>query len=154
MLTHVETKSKVRRRVVALVTGAILATSLVACGREQNVADQPHIGGERFTRVKWDDLPKPSNGTKKSYKATKTNQTMALDVPDTTADNALAWYDQQLTAQGWSKKTGPAKTVDGQLVTYDRMGRTLAVTAAQPANVSGPATVSITLSFNKLQHRA
>jgi hypothetical protein len=149
-LTHVETKSKVRRRVVALVMGAVLAASVVACGREQNVADQPHVGGERFTRVNWEDLPLPTNGTKKSYKATKTNRTMVLEVPDTTADNALAWYDQQLTAQGWIKKTGPGKTVDGKLVTYDRMGRTLAITADQPASTSGPAPVSITLSFNKL----
>jgi hypothetical protein len=149
-LTHVETKSKVRRRVVALVMGAVLAASVVACGREQNVADQPHVGGERFTRVNWEDLPLPTNGTKKSYKATKTNRTMVLEVPDTTADNALAWYDQQLTAQGWTKKTGPGKTVDGELVTYDRMGRTLAITADQPASTSGPAPVSITLSFNKL----
>jgi hypothetical protein len=149
-LTHVETKSKVRRRVVALVMGAVLAASVVACGREQNVADQPHVGGERFTRVNWEDVPLPTNGTKKSYKATKTNRTMVLEVPDTTADNALAWYDQQLTAQGWTKKTGPGKTVDGELVTYDRMGRTLAITAGQPASTSGPAPVSITLSFNKL----
>jgi hypothetical protein len=30
------------------------------------------------------------------------------------------------------------------------MGRTLAITAGQPASTSGPAPVSITLSFNKL----
>jgi hypothetical protein len=150
VVTHVETKSKVRRRLAGAVVGAILAASLMACGERQSALDQTHIGGERFTRVKWEDLPRPSNSTKKSYVGTKFTKTMVLEVPDTSTDNTLAWYDQQLTSAGWNKKTGPDKTVDGQLVTYERMGRTLALTVFQAPPAGGTASpVSITMRFNK-----
>jgi hypothetical protein len=108
--------------------GVLLASTLVACGAKQNALQQPHIGGERFTKVTWQDLPRPADSKQKCYSPTDGGQSEVRTVPDTTVDAAEKWYDQQLTDAGWAKKTGPTETVDGALVTYDRLGRSVALT--------------------------
>jgi hypothetical protein len=121
-------RPKLRRRLASLGLGVVMASTLVACGAKQGALDQPHIGGERFTRVTWQDLPRPANSKQKCYAPTDGGQSEVRTVPDTTVDDAQGWYDQQLTDDGWAKKTGPTKTVDGTLVTYDRLGRSITLT--------------------------
>jgi hypothetical protein len=139
------------RRLAALSAGAALALALTACGREQSVLEQTHIGGERFERVTFDDLPRPDNGKQTSYKAKGVNQTEVVEIAATSAQNALDWYDQALTAAGWTKKTGPEETRDGTLVTYTRQGRTVALVAAEgQAKGDQPTPADVTVSFNNL----
>jgi hypothetical protein len=140
------------RRLGALGAGALLLAVLAGCGREQSALDQTHIGGERFERVTFDDLPRPDNGTQVSYTRSGVNQTEVIEVVATNAENALAWYDQQLTALGWTKKTGPDETREGTLVTYNRLGRTVAIVAVNGTSTKPdvPNPAEVTVSFNGL----
>jgi hypothetical protein len=140
------------RRLGALGAAAALLVTLVGCGREQSASDQTHIGGERFERVTFEDLPRPDNGTQTTYEAKGVNQTEGIEIAATNAENALDWYDQQLTALGWTKQTGPEDTRDGTLVTYSRLGRTVAIVAADGTATTPdePAPAEVTVSFNDL----
>ena len=144
--------SRVGARAGAVVVAALLAVALVGCGRESSATDQPHIGGERFERVTFADLPRPDNGSQTSYAKTGNNQTEVIEIPGTDVQNTLDWYDQQLTAQGWTKQTGPETTRDGTLVTYSRLGRTVALVAAEGTSTKPeePAPTQVTVSFNNL----
>ena len=130
-----------------------MVLALAGCGREQSALDQTHIGGERFERVTFADLPRPDNGTQTAYEAKGVNQTEVIEVAATNSQNMLDWYDQALTDAGWTKKTGPTETRDGTLVTYQRLGRTVALVAADGDPKPGqPAPADVTVSFNGLPH--
>jgi hypothetical protein len=135
-----------------VVAGIVLAAGLVACGEDRDPIEQIHLGGERFTRVTFEDLPRPANGTQTAYMATGLNQQEQLEIPDASADAVLEWYDDQLRDQGWNRATEPEETRDGTLVTYERMGRTVALLATneEPTNPGEPSPALITVSFNKL----
>lgn len=135
----------------AIVVAALLGVALVGCGRESSAADQPHIGGERFERVTFESLPRPDNGSQTSYVKKGNNQTEVIDIPGTDVQNTLDWYDEQLTAQGWTKQTGPEATRDGALVTYSRLGRTVAIVATEGKSTTSEAPpIEVTVSFNNL----
>ena len=115
------------------------------------MSEQPHIGGERFQRVTFEDLPRPENGTQASYESEGDNQTEVVEIAGTDVQNALDWYDEALTAQGWTKQTGPETTRDGTLVTYSRLGRTVAIVATEGTSTTDePAPTAVTVSFNNL----
>lgn len=139
-------------RALAAVAGLALAAGLVACGQERDPLDQPHLGGERFTEITFEGLPRPANSTQIAYLATGLNQQEDLEIPDASVDDVLDWYDDQLRDQGWNRQTGPEDTRDGTLVTYERMGRTVALLATneEPTEPGGPSPALITVSFNKL----
>jgi hypothetical protein len=140
------------RRAGSVVAAALLAAALVGCGHESDVSEQPHIGGERFERVTFEGLPRPENGTQTSYQAKDNNQTEVIEINGTDVQNALDWYDQALSEQGWAKQTGPEDTRDGTLVTYSRLGRTVALVATKgkAAQPDQPAPTDVTVSFNNL----
>jgi hypothetical protein len=140
------------RRAGSVVAAALLAVALVGCGRESDVSEQPHIGGERFQRVTFEDLPRPENGTQTAYQSEGDNQTEIIEIAGTDVEDALDWYDEALTAQGWTKQTGPETTRDGTLVTYSRLGRTVAILATEgtSSTTDEPAPTSVTVSFNNL----
>jgi hypothetical protein len=139
-------------RFIAALAGVALLATLVACGEERSPLDEVHLGGERFTDVTFEDLPRPSNGTQTSYLATGLNQQEQLEIADTDAETVLTWYDERLRDQGWTKDTGPEVTREGTLVTYERMGRTVALLAANAEATSPgePTPAVITVSFNRL----
>ena len=58
------------RRVAGAVAGVALTASLVACGEDRDPLEQPHLGGERFTKITFEELPRPANGTQVAYLAT------------------------------------------------------------------------------------
>jgi hypothetical protein len=140
------------RRLGALAAAAALVVTLFGCGREQSSLEQTHIGGERFERVTFEDLPRPDNGVQTTYVAKGHNQTETIEIAGSNAKNALDWYDQELTSLGWTKETGPEETRDGTLVTYSRLGRTVALVAADgtAATAGEPAPAEVTVSFNNL----
>ena len=135
-----------------MALGTVLAATLIACGQDVDPLEQTHLGGERFTDITFEGLPRPANSSQLAYLATGLNQQEQLEIPDAAPDDVLDWYDDQLRDQGWNKATGPEETRDGTLVTYERMGRTVALLATneEPTEPGGPSPALVTVSFNKL----
>ncbi|MDH4146090.1 MAG: hypothetical protein OEY23_13095 [Acidimicrobiia bacterium] len=131
----------VAHRLAALGLGAMIFVA-AACGADVDPLSQQHIGGERFVRVDFVDVPRPAEAVRKTYVRDGDLQTETFDVADASAEAVLAFYETRLAEEGWTVVDEPLDTRDGTLVTFERMGRSLAVLTDRP-DPEGPATLRL-----------
>ena len=131
-----------------------LATAVlfVGCGDRNAATAAGSIGGERFVRVNFDDIPRPEPRVFKEHRRKDKLQTESFDIAGAPPSNVLAYYVKALEADGWEQTDPVAAIRGGKQGQWSRFGRTLIVqakdgTTTDPAK---PAPTSVTLSFTRL----
>lgn len=139
---------------------ALLGTAgvlgLVACGSDAPPTSQPHIGGERFIDVRFEDVPFPPDSTVllQSTGERTLQQTVNLEVPGESPQAVMAFYGPVLEEDGWEVQQEPQDLSNGgQLAVWARLGRTLVISAV-PGEVTEDdpnPPVEVELDFTRLR---
>lgn len=117
-----------RGRVGIVLCVALAGLGATACGERTQALEQPHIGGERFTRITYEGLPRLKDAKRLEYKRTGREHVEKLELAATPAQ-VIDFYDRTMRAAEWVSKDGVVETRDGTLATWERMGRSVAVLA-------------------------
>ncbi|MPY91603.1 MAG: hypothetical protein GEV08_00660 [Acidimicrobiia bacterium] len=147
-------RKQVRVAVAILGTAAVLG--LAGCGQDVDPISQPHIGGERFIEVRFDDVPFPPESTvlEEATGERTLLQTVTLETPLPDAAAVMAFYTPLLEAGGWQVDQEPQELSNGGLLgVWTRLGRTLVVDV-EPGEVTADdpdPPVEIVLEFSRLR---
>lgn len=126
-------------RAVALTVGvAVAALGLAACGEKVDPASTASIGGERFTKINFDELYRPDGYKPKTLTKKDLLQTENYSIADLSPQDLVITYDQQLTADGWTTVQKPQAKRDGSWWgQWQNKGRNLVVTAGAGTTTDG-----------------
>lgn len=144
--------TRVRLAVAALALGAV---GLTACGKEVEPTAQPHVGGERFIRVEFKDLPQPEEATVilKAFGERSLLQSMTIETPGT-VDSVMGFYQGALEVDGWELTQAPLPLIGGgTLATWSRLGRDLSIEVEpeEPTADDPEPPVTVKIDFTKLR---
>lgn len=91
-----------------ILMGAIgLALLLTACGDKVDPGDQVSIGGARFEKIRFDDIPRPDNAESKGQSTEDGVETEEFEVAATGPEQVLTYYAERLPALGWEPVLEP-----------------------------------------------
>ena len=138
------------RRFAPLVLAA--AVLVVGCGDRDAATAGGSIGGERFVRVNFNDIPRPAPRVFKEYRHSDKLQLESFDIDAASSDNVINYYISALQGAGWKQTAEVATIRGGKQGTWSRFGRVLVIeakdgTTTDPAK---PAPTAVTLSFTRL----
>ncbi len=140
-------------RTAALALGVVIsAGGLLACGDGVDPSTTPQIGGERFEKIRFQDIYRPEGATSKESATVDLVQTETLELEDVPPQNVLNAYGVALEADGWTVAEEATEKLDGGWIgTWRKSGRTLVVDAvtAEPAKEGDPIPTDVTLSFQR-----
>lgn len=148
------TRKQVRLGLAMLSALGVLG--LTGCGSEADPASQPHIGGERFISVNFDDVPFPPDSTVQSQATGERTllQTVTLQVPLADPQAVMDFYTPLLEADGWQVQQEPLELSSGGLLAvFTQLGRTLLIDAEPgEATADDPnPPVTVILEFTRLR---
>lgn len=127
---------------------AVAGLGMVGCGERTSALEQPHIGGERFTRITFEGLPGLRDATRLAYTKAGREHTEDLELVGATPGQVIAYFDETLKADGWAEQDELTETREGLLATWQRMGRSVAVLAALDEDSEGDEPVTLfTVSY-------
>ena len=86
---------------------AVGAAGLMACGEGVDPSSQPTVGGERFEEIRFADLWRPDDSTRKESKTVDLVQTETLSLAGSSPENVVKAYDKVLESQGRSLSETP-----------------------------------------------
>ncbi len=133
-----------------VLAGAFGAATLAACGAEVDDAAQVTIGGERFEKIRFDDLPRPTGAESKVVEAKDLVEKETLSVAGVEPQAVLAFYTDALEAEGWEVGEKAQRNRDGSWFgTWNLAGRTLIVTSSAKTGADGTASTEFQLSFKR-----
>ncbi len=132
-----------RGRLGIVLCASLVGLGVAACGERTQALDQTHIGGERFTRITYEGLPSLRDATRLEYKRTGRQHVEKLELAGATPGQVVAFFDETLRDAGWAPKDDLVETREGTLATWERMGRSVAVLAAEDPEAEAGTPVTI-----------
>ncbi len=133
----------------ALAAGAV---GLLGCGEGVDPSSQPTIGGERFEEIRFEDLWRPSESSKKESKTVDLVQTESRTLEGSSPEAVVRVYAKVLETQGWQAVQQPQVQRDAAWFgSWRKLGRNLVVTAHEgaPAEEGDAVPVEFTLAFQR-----
>lgn len=145
------TASRSLLRVSALVLAGVFgAGTLAACGAEVDDAAQVTIGGERFEKIRFADLPRPTGAESKVVEAKDLVETETLEVTGVEPQAVLVYYTEILETEGWEVGEKAQANRDGSWIgTWNLAGRTLIVRSALKTAADGTTSTEFSLNFKR-----
>lgn len=118
-------------RAVLVAFGVVIsAGGLSACGDGVDMASVPRVGGERFEKIRFDDLYRPATATRKERTTIDLVQTETLNLAGASPESVVTTYDKVLTGDGWSEVQPPQEKRDESWYgAWSKLGRNVVVVA-------------------------
>lgn len=131
---------------------ALGAFVLSACGDDYVASEQVSIGGERFSKLRFEDLPHDSRAEVKEAASTIDGiETEVRTVMDTNPELVLRYWETSLADRGWEVVEEPFQYNDAGSWEgiWQRWGRQLVVTSSlQDPDAEGKTPTDYTLAMS------
>lgn len=93
----------------AVALSLALVFGLTACGDDYVARDQPQIGGLRFEKITFADVPRPPNAELKTSGRADGVDTELRSIPGTSPKIVVEYYEEKLAEAGWTVKNEPGE---------------------------------------------